>query len=123
MAEAAGILRWMIAGCLDWQTNGLVRPRSVKRETDAYFADQDLVGQWVEECCDTGLGLDWSTVWDRSADLFESWSDFCHKAGEPAGNRKTFGQALQRRGFEPFKQTGGVRAFRGIRVRAGAGSE
>ena len=29
--ELPGILRWMINGCLDWQTNGLVRPASVTR--------------------------------------------------------------------------------------------
>ena len=31
-AEWPGILRWMIEGCLDWQTNGLVRPRASRRQ-------------------------------------------------------------------------------------------
>ena len=26
MAEAPGILQWMIEGCLDWQAHGLVKP-------------------------------------------------------------------------------------------------
>src|SRR5262249_40615227 len=46
MAEAPGILQWMIDGCLDWQANGLVRPDVVKVATDNYFADQDTFGQW-----------------------------------------------------------------------------
>jgi putative DNA primase/helicase len=50
--EWPAILRWMIEGCLDWQRNGLVRPASVKETTEAYFSDQDLLGQWQAEKCD-----------------------------------------------------------------------
>jgi hypothetical protein len=46
-AEWPMILRWMINGCLDWQKNGLVRPDSVIATTQAYFEDQDLLGQWL----------------------------------------------------------------------------
>ena len=49
MAEAAGILRWMIEGCLDWQENGLVRPQSVIDATSTYFEDEDLMKQWLQE--------------------------------------------------------------------------
>ena len=36
-----GILRWMIDGCLDWQTNGLRRPDSVVEATAVYLDDQE----------------------------------------------------------------------------------
>jgi putative DNA primase/helicase len=55
-AEWPGILRWMIDGCLDWQKNRLLRPRSVALETDHYFEDQDLFRHWLDECCDAEPG-------------------------------------------------------------------
>ena len=39
----AGILAWMIDGCLDWQHNGLVRPQVVVEATAEYFDAQDLL--------------------------------------------------------------------------------
>jgi putative DNA primase/helicase len=47
--EWPAILRWMIEGCLDWQKNGLVRPASIEAATEAYFSEQDLFGQWLED--------------------------------------------------------------------------
>jgi putative DNA primase/helicase len=53
--EAGGILQWMIVGCLDWQTKGLIRPACVKAATKDYFDDQDLLGQWIEDRCDIAI--------------------------------------------------------------------
>ncbi|HET9067612.1 MAG TPA: hypothetical protein VFN28_03125 [Amaricoccus sp.] len=38
-AEWPGNLRSMIAGCLDWQSDGLRRPASVAAATEGYFAE------------------------------------------------------------------------------------
>jgi putative DNA primase/helicase len=50
--EWPAILRWMIEGCLDWQQNGFLRPNVVSDATSSYFEDQDLLGQWLNECCE-----------------------------------------------------------------------
>jgi putative DNA primase/helicase len=107
----------MIAGCLDWQKSGLIRPAIVQATTEAYFSDQDLLGQWIEDCCEIRVGSD---LWDRSADLFDSWSEYASKAGEDPGSKKAFGQAMQRRGFEPHRYLG-VRAFKFIRLKVTPG--
>jgi putative DNA primase/helicase len=116
MNEAQGILKWMIEGCLDWLANGLVRPQSVIAATDSYFDDQDLLGQWIEERCETAVRN--PPIWDRSADLFESWCKFAARAGEDPGKQKTFSPMLQERGFDAYRATGGIRAFRHIRVKS-----
>ena len=56
LAEANGIMQWMIEGCLDWQANGLLKPASVLAATEEYFSDQDLFAHWLaEECiCEPG---------------------------------------------------------------------
>lgn len=51
MAEAPGILRWMIEGCLDWQRSGLERPKIVTDATAEYFEAQDTIGRWLAERC------------------------------------------------------------------------
>jgi putative DNA primase/helicase len=50
-AEGPGILAWMIEGCLDWQCNGLVRPKVVVDATADYFDAQDIIGRWLAERC------------------------------------------------------------------------
>ena len=114
MREAGGILKWMIEGCLDWQKNALVRPESVKAATESYFSDQDLLGQWIEDCCDVRLGN--RDIWDRSADLFDSWTEYAQKAGEHPGTKKSFGMSMQKRGFEADRLAG-ARVFRGVRLK------
>ncbi|CUT15795.1 DNA primasehelicase phageassociated [Bradyrhizobium sp.] len=117
MAEAGAILRWMIDGCLDWQaTAGLIRPACVIEATESYFSEQDLFGQWIEDACELHPGN--GRIWDKSADLFDSWTDYAHKAGDAPGSKKAFGQAMQRRGFEPYRVPNvGTRAFRFLRLR------
>jgi putative DNA primase/helicase len=112
--EWPAILRWMIDGCIDWQKNGLVRPASVKETTEKYFSDQDLLGQWLAEKCNFKAGDD--TKSDYVGALFDSWVKYCMDAGEPAGTKKAFSEALSSRGFNSTRGTGGVRMFNGLRL-------
>ena len=114
-AEWPAILRWAIEGCLDWQRNGLTRPSSVLKATQEYFADQDLIAQWLAEECDAEPGNSWKSV--TSAALFASWSAYAGRAGEKAASRKSFASELERRGFENSRGTGGIRQFLGIRLK------
>ena len=113
-AEWPAILRWMIEGCLDWQQNGLVRPESVVDATEAYFAEQDLIGQWLAEKCEVRQGD--SNVWDRTTDLFESWSAYARAAGDTPGTVKGFGPAMRRKGFPQYR-TKHARGFSFVRLR------
>jgi putative DNA primase/helicase len=112
--EWPGILRWMVDGCLDWQRNGLIRPSSIVDATNAYFNEQDLFGQWLEDRCDIDVGN--ATLWDRSADLFASWENYAEAAGEKAGNVRGFAEDMRKRGFMS-KRTGTARGFSGIRLK------
>ena len=113
--EWPGILRWIIEGCLDWQANGLMRPDSVVRATENYFADQDLMGQWLSEECDAEPGNIHKT--EPVGKLFASWTEFVNKAGEKPGSSKAFSAELTKRGYE--RGTEGhakTRCFKGVRL-------
>lgn len=111
--EWSGILSWMIEGCLDWQANGLVRPEVAERATQAYFDEQDVFAQWIEDCCETGA------VADTTANLWASWNSYAFENGEHPGNKKrSFPESLSQRGFEAIKNRYGIRGrgYRGIKV-------
>ncbi|THD54582.1 MAG: hypothetical protein E8A46_08175 [Bradyrhizobium sp.] len=119
VAEWPMILRWMIDGCLDWQKNGLARPETVTATTDAYFEDQDLLGQWIDEKCDAES--DNPHKWETVAALFESWTEYATAAGERPGSKKAFNEAMQSRGFHPARGSKGIRTFKGVRLTVPAG--
>jgi len=120
-AEWAGILRWAIDGCMAWQRDGLVRPASIKAATEAYFADQDTFGAWLEEDCEVEPGNRWKS--ETSANLFSAWSRYAKAANEAAMTRKAFSERMQRAGFEVHRGTGGVRSYQGIRLHPSARME
>jgi putative DNA primase/helicase len=113
--EWPAILRWMIQGSLDWQANGLVRPQSVVNATAEYFADQDLLAQWLEDECDADPSNKWRTA--AAGELFKSWNDYALRAGEKPGGQKSFSAAMQKRGFEKHRGTKGSRQYVGIRLK------
>lgn len=112
--EWPAIFRWMVDGCLDWQAHGLVRPSVVIEATREYFEDQDVFGQWIAESCDTATRFK-----ETNTELFTSWKRYAEAAGEHAGSAKAFGEAMRKRGFEPYK-SGSARGFTGLRLKPSA---
>lgn len=110
-AEWPEILRWAIRGCLDWQAQGLIRPASVLDATADYFADQDVLGQWLIDTCDVRLGDERAR--ETSAALYASWAAYAKAAGHKPESQKAFSAALQRRGLVPYRDKHS-RGFRGV---------
>ena len=114
MQELPGILQWMIQGCLDWQQNGLIRPKCVVEATAEYFSDQDLFRHWLEEDCICEPGnADRS---ESSSVLFKSWSNYAKTAGHKPGTTSTFKDSLLAAGFK-FYRGEKAREFFGIGLR------
>lgn len=115
IAEAPGILRWMIDGCLDWQRHGLIRPKVVVDATQEYFSDQDAFSHWLEEACVCKPGT--SETSEGSSRLFKSWGDYAKAAGVKPGTKTTFKDNLTAAGFRSYKGKTG-REFFGISLRS-----
>jgi P4 family phage/plasmid primase-like protien len=113
--EWPGILRWMIEGCIEWQRDGLNAPKVVQDATSEYFAEQDILTQWLDECCDRD-----KTMGDTSSNLFASWRAYAICRGEYTHNSKWFATALERQGFQRDKDCDLFRGrgFRGLRVKS-----
>ncbi len=50
ITELPGILNHAIASCLEWQCYGMRTPKVVEMATEAYRADEDIIGEFLEEC-------------------------------------------------------------------------
>src|SRR5262245_38762178 len=113
-AERPAILRWCINGCLDWQRVGLAPPAIVQDATAAYFADQDTLQQWLDDCTDGG-GAD---AFTRSAELFASWKSWCEERNWQPGSAMALSEALIDHGFEKGRESNtGHRGFRRLAVK------
>jgi len=108
MAERDGILGWMIKGCLEWQTIGLAPPTRVSAATGAYFDDEDHVGRWIVECCETGPQLQ-----ATFQELYGSWMAWTASNGHQQSSSKWLGERLNELGYKSV-QVQRQRGRRGI---------
>jgi P4 family phage/plasmid primase-like protien len=115
-AEAQGILAWCVRGALAYQKAGLQPPAAVRGARDDYKSDMDLLGEWLDECCEVG-----PNHVETNARLWASWEAFSKARGELRfiANSKNLGRRLTSRGFGPIKDEYGIRGrgLLGIRVR------
>ena len=88
--EWPAILRWAIEGCLAWQALGLAPPASVLEATEQYFAEQDVLKQWLDECTTDGGPL----AFTRTKKLFASWKTWAEERNQEAGSEKSFSEML-----------------------------
>jgi putative DNA primase/helicase len=116
-AEWPGILAWAIEGCLEWQRIGLCPPKAVTDATESYLESEDILGEWIDECC-----IRDANAWESSTALFNSWKGWAVGREEWIGSVKTFSARLEDRGEfkkrrNPEKTKHG---FAGLRLKATA---
>jgi len=107
-AEADGILRWAVAGCLDWQRDGLNLPEQVRAATSQYRAAQDHVAAFLEDCC-----LLSATVAVPNGQLRDAYEAWCAQEGVTPLNATVFGSQLTDRGL-PAGKSSGKRVRKGV---------
>jgi putative DNA primase/helicase len=95
---------------MEWQRIGLAPPKIVTDATDEYFADQDLINQWLEDCTEDGG----SFAFTPTSQLFASWKTWCDGQNIKAGSVNVFSDTVADRGFIRKKGTGGARGFRSL---------
>jgi putative DNA primase/helicase len=93
--EGAGILRWLVEGCLSWQEQGLAAPTAVLDATAAYRSQSDVVGHFLSEKCELKR-----TAMVSAADLYRTYETWCETNGERPASKKAFGLEMGERNFE-----------------------
>ncbi len=107
--ELPGVLRWAVDGCREWQDKGLGMPNAVERATNEYRNEQDVVGIFLEECCEQSRELSVS-----SSELYQAYKSWAEHGGFGVLNQRNFGLAVKERGFESSRGSGGKKVYRGL---------
>ena len=111
-AELPEILAWALRGCARWQREGLNPPPIVREATDAYFAEQDVIGEWMGERCEVH-----PTFRAPSSALFRDWKQWATSRGEEAGSEKKFSGQMERHAGKQRTKAGVM--FLGMRLLPG----
>lgn len=113
-AELPGILRWAVEGCLAWQRDGLKPPEAVTGASKSYREESDMLGEFIEVCCNAVA--DATVTAKELYSAYVEWSEGNKDRERDRLNRVTFGRALAERGFEAGRNSQG-RLWQGIRVK------
>jgi putative DNA primase/helicase len=91
----AAVLAWVWQGWLEYQKYGLQPPGAVVTRTEAYRAESDQVGNFLNDSC-----LVMPAAHVRAGDLFHAWQKWCSENGVDPGTQKAFSMSLTNRGFQ-----------------------
>ncbi len=92
--ELAGVLAWMVEGCLEWQEHGLEEPESVTQATKQYREEMDTLAAFIEDRC-----IVREEAVAPATPLYKQYQMWCDDAGERPETQKMFGMRLRERGF------------------------
>ena len=101
MAEAPGILAWMVRGCMEWQQIGLGDPSAVIQATQSHRDDASPVKDFLASTCERGDAHRCGTT-----DLFKAYERWCYSQGLRGTDRlnsRSFGEAIELEGGRRFK--------------------
>ena len=113
--EGSGILSWIISGAVDYFKHGLRIPECIRRESDAYRSESDVLGEWMDEATEVN-----PTYKIEQAVLWANWQGHCRSNGHHPGTKNTFSRRLKERGFAAW-QSNNRRYYIGLNIRGSQG--
>ena len=119
LAEGPAILGWLVEGLRDWQRDHHWMADAVRAATDAYRAEQDVLGGFLADCCEIG-----PRYAVPAATLFDRYTQWCEENSEEPVKKDTFRRMLIARGFAKIREGHAMTpTWRGIRLQPLATSD
>lgn len=106
-----GILAWLVEGHLAWRKYGLAPPAIVSEATDKYREGEDILGEFLFECCEIGNHMRIGA--SKLYNVFEGWHQ--DHVGKFVPAQKTFGGWMNDKGFERIKS--GTIKYEGVTLK------
>lgn len=107
LAEAAGILAWLARGAKAWYEKGLQPPEMVLRATEDYQREEDVIAQFIDECCVVNQPCE-----TRSSVLYRAYLKWATSTGQRPMSATALGKKMAAR-FQKVKREYGL-AYLGI---------
>jgi putative DNA primase/helicase len=104
--EAPGIVAWLVDGFREWQDKGLRPPPQVVNATCQYRKGEDLIEQFLEECCVIS-----KDAFCRGGKIFSAYQKWCDERGVKSRRKKFYEKVSYR--FDSFKSDSG-KIYQGI---------
>ena len=89
IAELPGILAWAIKGAHMWSKEGLGTPDWLLLKVNEYRSSEDIVGNFVDECCVEG-----PEETTQAAFLYEAFRIWCEEKGMKPLTNTDFGRRM-----------------------------
>ena len=101
-SELPGVLAWAVRGAMEWvRMEGLHMPASAQLHLADYREDQDVFGDFLQECITREPG-----AFAATSDLYAMYQAWCNRAGiRNPMMRNDFKTAFADRGFEAYRKT------------------
>ena len=112
LAEAEGILAWLVRGAVKWFKEGIQYPAQVLAASEEYRADMDSFGQFLKECTDKDP--DGRVKSSSLKDYYHQWCDLYGFIFKPEFS--WIKKEMDQRGEYQYKRSGGSK-FLGLRFK------
>ena len=106
LAEAPGILSWVVRAAVDWYSRGLDTPAAVSHATSAFRNDSDPLAEFIADDCSVSADLE-----VQASELFEAYLQHSERVGLSKGERlspRPFGSRLKARFANRHTKRGSV---------------
>jgi|TergutMp193P3_1026864.scaffolds.fasta_scaffold53565_2 putative DNA primase/helicase len=95
IAEASGILNWLLEGVRRWRKEGLKAPDIVLKATNEYRGEMDVIGNFIKDCCVQKEG-----ILTKVKDIYVAYQQWCVANNERTVSDRYFSLRLQEIGFD-----------------------
>lgn len=116
LTENAGpaVLQWIIEGAqrIIQQNYQLSTPPAVVKAVEAYQADNDWLGHFLNEKCQLDPNYE-----EKSGNLYQNYREYCQSIGEYIRSTSDFYTALKNAGFKRTRKSSGS-FVSGLRIKA-----
>jgi putative DNA primase/helicase len=119
--ELAGILNWALDGCAIWQQEGLMEPAAVRRATNSYRDENDVLGDFLGQRCVFD-----PANWISGGEFYRHFSDWWTETRGPRVQPISpawFGRLLGERAEITQAKRKHTRGWRGIALKRQLGVE
>lgn len=97
-AEYPAILGWFVEGLRMYRTEGAKTPETVKDASSVYQQEMDTIGQFIDECCDSGGEV-------MTTQLYSTYAKWARDANLSVMSKQAFGRKIGER-FEKRRSDG-----------------
>lgn len=113
--ESGGILNWIVRGAVAWREEGLNPPQAVCDARESYRQEEDVVGQFVNDCLDLVSPVPGAIGRDSRA-LWSAYAQWARAEGHtPMGQRAL---TTRLRKHHEYSRSNGWAGFPGLQVKS-----